>query len=230
MRARSGTRASLGEPARRSGPRSRPERQTFCLVARAMTSAKLRLRPSWLQCRCSQRWQEANRTGVPSVRVMASAVTRSLPHSGQSPDGVTPACVSDAGCATGVAVEGLAVRWTGIIRKLPGGRRDLMCVGGSSRGLEYGEVSGKSDRQRSAGRAQDAQVTAPAGPLAGPRVGRRVGGRAGGLPDSIGERLEVVTARQGGGHVDVEPDDLPAEWCGQPLRVLLAQVVGVRLG
>src|SRR5207244_11583961 len=41
-------------PTRRSS-----DLQTFCLVARAITSVKLSVRPSWLQCRCSQRWHDA---------------------------------------------------------------------------------------------------------------------------------------------------------------------------
>ena len=35
------------------------------------------------QVRCSQRWQEVNSTGVPSVRFIASRVTRSLPQAAQ---------------------------------------------------------------------------------------------------------------------------------------------------
>src|SRR5690348_970909 len=103
MRARSGTPASLGEPAL-----GLPG-QTLVLVARVITSVKLSERPSWLQCRCSQRWHDEKRTGVPSVRVMASAVTRSLPHSGHWPEWLAPACVSDAGW-----VDGLAVRCEGM--------------------------------------------------------------------------------------------------------------------
>jgi hypothetical protein len=44
-------------------------------------------------------------------------VTRSLPHSGHWPEGLAPACVSDAGWV----VDGLAVRCEGIIRYSPVG-------------------------------------------------------------------------------------------------------------
>ena len=36
------------------------------------------------QVLCSQRWHETNSTGVPSVRVIASWVTRSLPQAAQA--------------------------------------------------------------------------------------------------------------------------------------------------
>src|SRR3954454_16408783 len=94
MRARSGTHRSLTGWG-----------QTFCFVARVMTSVNASVRPSCVQCRCSQLWHDENCTGVPSVRVIASEVTRSLLHSGQVPDGLEPAWVRDAGLVAAVDVR-----------------------------------------------------------------------------------------------------------------------------
>src|SRR5256885_14552088 len=53
--------------------------------------------------------------------------------------------------------------------------------------------------------------------------------RPGGFAHGVGQCLEIVAV---GRHrdVDVEPDDFPAARRREPPRVLLAQVVGVRLG
>ena len=57
-----------------------------------------------------------------------------------------------------------------------------------------------------------------------------VGLDPGRLPDRIGQRLEVVGVRDRRGELAFVADDLPAPRHGQTQRVLLAQVVGVRLG
>src|SRR5438874_5404361 len=149
MRSRSGTDLTLGE---RRG-------QTFCLVARAITSVKLSVRPSWLQCRCSQRWHDAKCTGVPSVSVIASEVMRSLPHSGQVPDGAVPAWVSEV--APVVGRTGDAARCVGIMKvSRVGGGMDLLCLGLDPEFLEKPEVPRKSDiRPVSAGICQLARVS-----------------------------------------------------------------------
>jgi hypothetical protein len=59
------------------------------------------------------------------------------------------------------------------------------------------------------------------------RLGARCGGRPGRLADRVGERLEIVAAglaRLGG-----KADDLPAPGSGEPLGVLRAEVIAVRL-
>lgn len=63
-------------------------------------------------------------------------------------------------------------------------------------------------------------------------VGRTTGSRPGCLAHGVGERLEVVAAAGPGdvGVLALVPDDLPAARGGQAVRVLLAQVVAVRLG
>ena len=47
---------------------------------------------------------------MPSVNVIASAVTRLPPQDGQTPEGAVPACVSDAGEAVGTTF-----RWAGMV-------------------------------------------------------------------------------------------------------------------
>src|SRR5438067_10758251 len=100
-----------------------------------MTSANSSAAPSCDQCRCSHSWQEANSTGVPSVKVMARAVMRLLPQSGHAPEGNVPAWVKDVGLA---ALPSSAERCWGtvVISCLPGGRQDLICVGPCERSLE----------------------------------------------------------------------------------------------
>jgi len=81
--------------------------------------------------------------------------------------------------------------------------------------------------------AQDAQVAAAhlAGDDGGGRVDRGWGRGAGStsLADRIGQSEEVVGGRLGLGVVRREADDLPATGGGEAVRVLTAQVVGVRL-
>lgn len=62
-----------------------------------------------------------------------------------------------------------------------------------------------------------------------PGLGRAFLG-AGRFPYGVGQRFEIVTAGTGRGRAVREPDDLPAAGRGQPLAVLRAQVVAVRLG
>src|SRR5918995_609732 len=51
-----------------------------------------------------------------------------------------------------------------------------------------------------------------------------------GLTDGLGQRREVVDAVLRRGELALEADDLTAARCGEPVGVLVAQVVGVRLG
>ena len=78
-------------------------------------------------------------------------------------------------------------------------------------------------------RAQGAGTTRrwPRRPVAALRAARL---GTGGLADRIGERLEVVGVRDRRRELADVAQDLPAARDGQPHRVLLAQVVGVRLG
>jgi len=62
------------------------------------------------------------------------------------------------------------------------------------------------------------------------RLRRRDGSRPSGLADGISERGEIVEARHGGVGLDIEADDLPAERGGEPVRMSVTEVVGVRLG
>jgi hypothetical protein len=55
-------------------------------------------------------------------------------------------------------------------------------------------------------------------------------GESGGFPDSIGQREQVVALGLRVDGLTGQPDDLPAPGRGEPLGMLLAQVVGVRLG
>ena len=73
-------------------------------------------------------------------------------------------------------------------------------------------------------------MSSPAGARGSVGVRRRLGRGPSGLADRVGECLEVVAAGLHRAGVDVEPDDLPAAGGGEPTGVLLAQVVGVRLG
>src|SRR3954469_13597511 len=170
-----------------------------------MTSANASTSPSCSQCRCSQSWHEANSTGVPSVSVIARAVTRALPHSGQTPDGAVPALVSEAGRAAAEIgrcsgmIDMLLPRWaTGLW-----GMSDKTC-----RGLRP-EWPGQITRLRSGGRLQDTQMPTAAG--AERRVGldRRLRRWTRGLSHGVGQGLEVVAAGLHCPGVDVEPHHLP---------------------
>jgi len=66
-------------------------------------------------------------------------------------------------------------------------------------------------------------------PGAGRKGDRTLSGSAR-LPDGIREGEQVVGRRRRRDVVTAEPHDLPAPWHGQPLGVLGAEVVGVRLG
>ena len=59
--------------------------------------------------RCSHRWQEVNETGVPSVRVIASRVTQSLPQAAQRTPSRAPGWVREpsggVGCTRGLTRE-----------------------------------------------------------------------------------------------------------------------------
>src|SRR5690242_14793982 len=73
-------------------------------------------------------------------------------------------------------------------------------------------------------------TAAPGAGRAARSAGRRGGRRAGGLSDRVGQRLEIVGADRRRTGLAVEPHDLPATRGGELRRVVLAQVVGVRLG
>src|SRR6266542_2081725 len=85
-----------------------------------------------------------------------------------------------------------------------------------------------ADKASSSGR-DDPQVAAPAQMLS--EVGVVAGGaRAAGLADRLGQRHQIVAAGWRWLEVAVIADQIPASWRGQPPGMLLAQVVGVRLG
>jgi hypothetical protein len=49
------------------------------------------------------------------------------------------------------------------------------------------------------------------------------------LPNGVGKRLEVVTTGFEGVRVRFDPDQFPAEWCGEAIAMQGAKVVAVWL-
>jgi hypothetical protein len=48
--------------------------------------------------------------------------------------------------------------------------------------------------------------------------------------NGVGEGLQVILGGRKGRRVWLQTYDVPASWRGEPVRMLLTQVVGVRLG
>ena len=97
----------VGHSAEPSGAPSEGQR-----ILRALSSTESTGRappPSSVHVRCSQRWQEVNETGVPSVRVIASRVTQSLPHAAHRTPSRAPGWVREpsggVGCTRGLTRE-----------------------------------------------------------------------------------------------------------------------------
>ena len=96
----------------------------------------------------------------------------------------------------------------------------------------HGRGAYRAAPARGPGPAVSAEAGRPAGGLGG-RSSRRPGALglgAGRLADGVGQCLEVVGVRDRRREVADVPHDLPAARHRQAHRVLLAQVVGVRLG
>src|SRR5450631_2359785 len=111
-----------------------------------------------------------------------------------------------------------------------GGRSASTAFPASGRGLAAGRLAGRSGPRR--GRADHSEVTAAAylDALPDRLRARRDRGQLtllGRLTDGVGQGLQVVHALLDG--VSGQPDDIPAPGHGEPLGVLGAQVVAVRL-
>jgi hypothetical protein len=94
---------------------------------------------------------------------------------------------------------------------------------GSGRGPGLHWPAGPSAR-----RGEDAEMT-PAPDLTAVRRSFVARSGAGRLAHGVGERLQVVAARGRRGVVTLVPDQLPALGRGEPHRVHLAEIIGVRL-
>ena len=191
------------------GVRARGSAGDLALGRRGVrTSAKSSRPASSAQTRCSQLWHEEKLTGVPSVRVIASVVSRSLPQLGHSAPLRAPRRVSE---------DGWAGRWSGteafdFMGESPGVGDEVRTPDVHRRPadpLSSRRFRGKPDNQRrvsdrrpdvaeSVGVAEHPQVAAPA--ELGLRRRRstrrqRPRRRPGSLAHRVGECLEVVDAR-----------------------------------